>query len=103
MSYSIKKENIKSLARWILDTATNSELNKFHTNEINNRYKKVDSDKFTTKADSIKNRVSERMVYWSRFKILRHQLGFRRVMLRSILVGARPVWHSKEQTVEHHF
>ena len=32
MSYSIKKENIKSLARWILDTATNSELNKFHTN-----------------------------------------------------------------------
>ena len=67
MSYSIKKENIKSLARWILDTATNSELKTFHTNEINNRYKKVDSDKFTTKADSIKNRVSERMVYWSIF------------------------------------
>ncbi len=66
MSYSTKKENIKRMARWILDTSTNSELMTFHTNEINNRYK-ADSDKFIIKDDLIRERVSERMVYWSIF------------------------------------
>jgi len=49
------------------------------------------------------NRMTLHHAAYDDFDAMYSGLGLRRVMLRSILVGARPVWHSKEQTVEHHF